>query len=735
MKTFALLSFALAGFFISLMTPGAIAQVGIKPDAKIGEKVFQALEERSEVRVVVALSEPEAARARPVQLAKLRDDVSKLQTAVQSRLAEKDFKVLHKFQAAPALVGLATAEGVQRLAADINVAKIDLDEGGRGGLADTVPLIHADKWRALGVTGRNVVVAVLDSGVDSDHNDLSDNLIHQECFLDTDGFINGIGHCPNGSDRQSGVGAAEDDFGHGTSVTGIITSRGVVSSVGVAPDAKIVAVKVLDSGNRFYYFSEIVTALDYILNSRPDVRVINMSLGTDALFSGYCDNATASTMAASSIINSLRNRANNPVVTFASSMNNGSGTQMAVPACLQNVISVGATTKSDVVASFTNSNSTLDLMAPGVNVTSDWLGNGLNTVSGTSFASPHAAACTALLLQWDPTLTPSQIEARLKVSPVSVTDPKNGLSFPRLDCSPPETPAVKALTLNPTSVTGGKTSTATVTLDKAAPARDTVVQLLSSNTSAATTPASITITAGLTSKTFTVTTQAVPMSKMVDISASAGGMTRTAHLSVAPPVLTGLTLSPASIAAPCQTSVGRVTLNGTAPAGGVQINITKTTSAVTVPSSVLVPAGATYKTFTISAPTRVTARTNSVITAQPANANFGVTGYSKTLTVLPIGVKTLVMPASATGPTTITATVTLACVAPAEGQMVILSTNNAAVARPTLNGTPISSITIAQGRTTATFKVTVADVSAVSYATITAKANGIYQSVRLTVNP
>ena len=69
------------------------------------------------------------------------------------------------------------------------------------------------------------------------------------------------GFCPNGSDRQSGAGAAEDDQGHGSHVSGIITSKGTQSSVGVAPDANIVSIKVLDSGNAFFFFSEILKML------------------------------------------------------------------------------------------------------------------------------------------------------------------------------------------------------------------------------------------------------------------------------------------------------------------------------------------------------------------------------------------------------------------------------------------------------------------------------------------
>ena len=74
------------------------------------------------------------------------------------------------------------------------------------------------------------------------------------------------------------------------------------SSPGAAPDAGILAYKVLDSRNRFYFFSEIVAVLDDIIENHPEVRIINMSLGTFALFDGDCDNATAYAMVAAEVM-------------------------------------------------------------------------------------------------------------------------------------------------------------------------------------------------------------------------------------------------------------------------------------------------------------------------------------------------------------------------------------------------------------------------------------------------
>lgn len=430
--------------FLTLLVPTVFQAQVLSP--KVGPGVHAALESEGAARVVIALQIP-AAAAQGRDLGALRSEVAAAQASVLFALAPHEFRLNLQYEAIPALAGELAPSGLDRLVAHPLVRKVDLDVGGAGSLSTSVPLIEADDMHAQGITGDGVVVAVLDTGLDTDHADLADDLIHQECFLDEDGSIDGVGDCPNGSDRQSGAGAAEDGAGHGTHTTGVVTSKGTVAPLGVAPDAQIVAIKVLDDtgfAGTFAFFSEIVAALDFIINNRPDVQVINMSLGTFALFVGNCDNSTAFNMAGAAAINTLRASG---VTAFASSDNDGSGTSMSSPACLSNVVSVGATNDSDVVAAFTNSNSTTDIMAPGVSITSAGLAGGTSTASGTSFASPHGAGCAALLIEQGTFVTPSQIEARLELSPVQVTDATNGLTFPRIVCSP----STPVLTPTPTA--------------------------------------------------------------------------------------------------------------------------------------------------------------------------------------------------------------------------------------------------------------------------------------------
>jgi subtilisin family serine protease len=418
-------------------------------EERIGPGVLEAIRGNGDARIVVALEVPDvtafaaetppAGKLRiPPGLARLRSEVAAAQKSAIGRARREELVVMRQYTTVPAFAANARSEdAVLALAKDPSVRRIDLDVGGTGLLASSVPFIGATERHQVGNLGQGVVVAILDSGVDTDHPDLADAIVHQACFGDANGSIDGVGFCPGGSDRRVGPGAAEDDAGHGTHVAGIIASNGIVSAPGVAPAASIVAIKVTNNCNFsgcFFSFGEIVAALDYIItnNATLHVRAINMSIGTSALFTGECDNAASFTMAGAAAVNILRSMG---VTSFASAGNNGSGVAMTAPACLRNVVSVGATDNHDVVAAFSNSNATTDIFAPGVSIVSDSRFGGTITASGTSMASPHAVGCAALLIDSGEALTPDAIETRLETSPFRVTDPTNGLSFPRIDCS------------------------------------------------------------------------------------------------------------------------------------------------------------------------------------------------------------------------------------------------------------------------------------------------------------
>lgn len=404
----------LAGLaFLLVLAVGEATASGSKLDPGLSA----AFTHRGEARVIVVARTPAAARD----------------------IAVAGFRSTARWRAVAAVPGVASAAGVGRLAADPAVVRVGVDRGGHGGGAPDLALIHADAAHAQGLTGRGVNVAVLDSGVDETHPDLRSSIVAEHCF--------GTTVCRGGVRELAGPGSAADDNGHGTNVAGIVTSDGTVAPIGVAPGAGLVAVKVLDAQNRFASTSDIVSALNWVATARPDVRIVNMSLGTDRLYAGTCDTADASTLALASVVATLRARG---TLVFASSMNNASSTTMAAPACVAGVVSVGAVyarpfssfsafgctdvaAAPDRVTCFSDSDSALDLLGPGALVTSTGRGGGTSTYTGTSQASPHAAGAAALLLEADPSLSAGALERVLKTTGRPITDPRNGLVVPRID--------------------------------------------------------------------------------------------------------------------------------------------------------------------------------------------------------------------------------------------------------------------------------------------------------------
>ena len=343
------------------------------------------------------------------------------------------FKIRRQFRSINAVAADVSLQGLVQLAEDMSVARIGLDTGGHGSLYQAIPQVNIDSIKqTYNLTGQNVEVAVLDTGVDTDHVDLEGALLTQKCFADS---------CPNGANR------AEDDNGHGTHVTGIIASQGSTAPEGGSPGVKIHAIKVLDSSNSYSAASIVIAGLDHVINELPNVDIVNMSLGTDQLFSSDCDSTYAYTRAFNSAIKILRDRG---TLSFVSSGNEASANSISAPACISSAIAVGAVwdtsptywnddycaeanPMADQMACFSNSSVSLDIFAPGSPISATRNGGGTTVYSGTSMATPLVASCAALLTEYRPELTADQIESALKTSDVIVQDDA-GRTFPRLDC-------------------------------------------------------------------------------------------------------------------------------------------------------------------------------------------------------------------------------------------------------------------------------------------------------------
>jgi len=345
--------------------------------------------------------------------------IAKIQASVLTQLSPAQFQLKHQYSHVPALAGIITPDALTILQNNLQVISIQLDGTSKTALAEVVPYIGGHEVQNLPYTGEGITVAVLDSGIDTDHPDLADAIVAQHCFTE--------GACPPANTDESDN--AEDDHkeSHGTHVAGIITSNGVKAPIGIAPDAKIVAVKVVGvSGGRS---SDMVAGLNWVLanlDTQP-VDIVTMSLASGR----YKENCDDDEAAKANVINQLLARG---VVVFAASGNDGSSKKISSPGCLSNTIAIGATYDTkDKMARFSNSNLLVDILAPGKVVESASIGGGTLGSQGTSMATPMAAGVAALMLQANPQLTPNAIKELLQGTGVSLTDKRNDLEFKRVD--------------------------------------------------------------------------------------------------------------------------------------------------------------------------------------------------------------------------------------------------------------------------------------------------------------
>ncbi|MDT4960095.1 MAG: hypothetical protein QOD31_3894 [Pseudonocardiales bacterium] len=287
---------------------------------------------------------------------------------------------------------------------------------------------------------------------------------------------------------------------------------------------------------------------------------------------------------------------------------------------------------------------------------------------------------------------------------------------------------LSALSLSPTTVAGGNSSTGTVTLSAAAPSGGTVVAL-SDDSAAASVPASVTVPAAATSRTFTVTTSAVTASTPVVLSAASAGVTRTATLTVNPPTPAAPTLqSPANGATGL---VQPVTLDWTDLPNATSYEVTVDDTATIVAPLVANPTVTASQAVVGGLPARqlwwrVRAR-NAAGVFGPFSATRSFSPQAATGTTSELSSLTLAPP-SVTGGASSTGTVTLTTPAPSGGTAVSLTSSNAAVSVPT-------SVTVPAGQATASFTASTNTVSTQTAVTVTATAAGISRTATLTVNP
>ena len=387
------------------------------------------IQEEEKVRVIVTLKE-ESKKSIFAKKLPEKEEIENQQEKVLAKLDDDEFELKNRFSNINAIAGELTEEGLKKLKNNPDVESIEIDSIVSIVLDASVPLINANKVNNLTynnsyINGTGETVCVVDTGVDATHEALQNKIIAEHCYCSITNLGSG-GCCPDNSSEDN---SATDDNGHGTHVIGTIASINNTYK-GVAPGAKIVAIKALDNGGSGYT-SEVINGIDWCIDNKDiyNISIISLSLGNERFYD-YCDS--------DSLAAAANKASNNGIFVAIASGNDGYSDSVSSPACASNVTSVGSVTKADVMSSFTNTDDILDVLAPGSSIVSAQNGGGYKTLSGTSMAAPHVAGAAALLLQYKKVvsninLTPKQIENTLKDSGKNITDTGNGLNFSRID--------------------------------------------------------------------------------------------------------------------------------------------------------------------------------------------------------------------------------------------------------------------------------------------------------------
>jgi len=310
--------------------------------------------------------------------------------------------------------------GIERIRAIEGWNQFDLDGSGDFDASEIRP-------------GEHVVVAVIDSGIDSDHPEIAANLWRNpgeipDNAIDDDG--NGLVDDIIGWDFVDDDGSPRDLVGHGTHVAGTIAARGdnELGIIGVAPWAKIMTIRGLDdtgSGDEVGLANSVRYAAD---------------MGADIISASWGGFTTSRALA-----DAFRYARDVGVLSVAAAGNSDTEVASVFPANLDVVLAVAATDPDDVRATFSNFGSMIDLSAPGVAILSLNANGGANAIaeafpdrvvatdylqiSGTSMACPHVSGTAAVLLSQDSNRTLDDLRGHLMAGAESIAESNPGFEM------------------------------------------------------------------------------------------------------------------------------------------------------------------------------------------------------------------------------------------------------------------------------------------------------------------
>ena len=388
-------------------------------------------EREGAVRVIVGLRTdftPEGRLSR-AQTENQREAIQSATEGLQKELSGTGYQTMREFETVPYIALKLSPDALRAVQNSPRTTTIQEDALEPATLAESVPKVQAPTMWANNFTGAGETIAVLDTGVDRFHPFLGGRVVEEACYSEGS-------NCPNGQKTQTGAGSAApctyDPQGcrHGTHVAGIAAGHDSDFS-GVAPNAKIMAVQVFSKSTgadcknagsdpcALSRRSDQIKGMErvYLLRNNYDFAAVNISIGGGG-YSDYCDSDDRKAP-----IDNLKSVG---IATVISAGNNGSRDSVTAPACISSAVTVGNTTKQDVVAFDSNMSPMVDLLAPGSNILSSVPGGGFDFLSGTSMAAPHVAGAWALLEERDPDQNVLSNLFHLQLRSTPITDTRSG---------------------------------------------------------------------------------------------------------------------------------------------------------------------------------------------------------------------------------------------------------------------------------------------------------------------
>lgn len=354
------------------------------------------------------------------------------------------------------------------------VVQVEEDHAEAPSLASALPVINGDDVHALGQTGAGATVAILDTGIDTDHPFFGaggSRIVAQHCFSSDDGTAQDT-LCPDGTDEDTSADATTamclnggNMCTHGSHVAGIAAGSQAsdpsnAPGDGVGPGASIIAVQVFTRFNTMAgcspsaapcvksFPSDQILALDWVrgqASANPGWNVVasNMSLG-GGQNSSACDSNIRKT--------AIDNNLSAGIATVISAGNDGYLNEVGAPGCISTAFTVGSTDDDDTVSSFSNRGTLVDVMAPGNDIDSAIPDDDYGSMSGTSMAAPMVTGALAVLRSAAPTRSITDLMNDITSTGVPITysiGGGNNTTTPRLDllaafnsASPNQSPTV-----------------------------------------------------------------------------------------------------------------------------------------------------------------------------------------------------------------------------------------------------------------------------------------------------